>query len=195
MNKTAFLDELKKYLKKLSPDEVQDILDYYNEYFDESESDAIAIQKLQSPKQLAGKLIAEAQVNELSGPTKSKNRISLMTVIFAVLSAPVTIPFSIFFIVFAILGLVIGALGCFSIVLFCFSFIISCLFTGMAIIPAFGSSIPTGLYVFGIFLMQLAFSISFFFLAKYTIKQSYYGSKKFISKIALRRYATCNEKR
>ena len=195
MNKTMFLDELKKYLKRLPTDEVEDILNYYNEYFDECESEEVAISKLQPPKQIAGKLIAESSINELTSKDKSKRRISLATLIFALLSAPITIPFCCVLILFIGLGIMLLGLGFFTLILFCFAITLICFFTFIAIIPSFGLTIGTGFYVLGIFCIELAICITIYCVSKYAIINGYHGIKKMISKLVLRRYKPCPEKK
>ena len=194
MNKTLFLDELKKHLKPLPSSEVDDILSYYNEYFDECESEEIAINKLQSPKQIAGKLIAESNVHELTTKKKSKRKISLATLIFALLSAPITIPFCCILLLFIGLGIMLLGLGFFTLILLCFAITLICFFTFVSIIPSFGLTMGTGFYVLGIFCIELAICTSIYCVSKHVIINGYHGMKKMISKLILRRYTTCPEK-
>ncbi len=61
MNKTQYLDELRKYLKRVPKQDLEDALEYYTEYFDEAgeENEQKIIEELGAPKDLAKKIIIE----------------------------------------------------------------------------------------------------------------------------------------
>lgn len=61
MNKTEYLNELSKYLKRVPKQDLDDALEYYEEYFEEAgeENEQKIIEELGTPKDLAKKIIIE----------------------------------------------------------------------------------------------------------------------------------------
>lgn len=61
MNKTEYLAELSKYLKRVPKQDLDDALEYYEEYFEEAgvENEQKIIEELGTPKDLAKKIIIE----------------------------------------------------------------------------------------------------------------------------------------
>lgn len=61
MNKSEYLNELRKYLKRVPQQDLEDALEYYEEYFEEAgvENEQKIIDELGTPKELAKKIIIE----------------------------------------------------------------------------------------------------------------------------------------
>lgn len=61
MNKSTYLNELPRHLKKLPKDDYQNAMAYYTEYFEEAgpENEAQVIEELGMPKEVAAELVQE----------------------------------------------------------------------------------------------------------------------------------------
>ncbi|MGN0143960.1 MAG: DUF1700 domain-containing protein [Clostridium sp.] len=121
MNQERFLSELKKKLRKLPKDEIDNILLYYKEYFEDSEkSEEEVIKELGSPSSVASQLLAEYAFDN----TKQSHEkgFTAIFIILAILAAPIGIPFAIAAIVLLFAAImVIGAiLISFAAVIFAF---------------------------------------------------------------------------
>lgn len=86
MTKKQFLLELEKQLKKLPKNELDDILQDYNEYFmmaeSEGKQESQIIEALGTPKQLAKELLANYHIEEME---KSSSLQNMMRAIWAVI--------------------------------------------------------------------------------------------------------------
>lgn len=123
-----YLAELKQKLsKRLSNEEVTDIIEFYSEYLEDANiNDKSSIEsKLGTPKQLANKVLADYSINNedkvQKGNVTNKSKSNVMfiwIIILALLSSPITIPIGIALIavlftvligIFALLvGLIVG---------------------------------------------------------------------------------------
>ena len=104
MNKEEYLKELRKNLKRLPEQEINDALEYYTEYLEEAgpENEAAILEELGSPKDLARKIIIEAvdkefikedsddESSESSDNSDKKSKHSLWIVLLAVLAIPMS---------------------------------------------------------------------------------------------------------
>lgn len=96
MNRHQFLSILIGELRSIDPSELQDILQYYNEYFDDAgvENEANVIAELGDPKLLGAKLRASSAVRSLE-ENSAKSRGSAKAVWVAIVSifaAPIALP-------------------------------------------------------------------------------------------------------
>lgn len=123
MNRKEFMNKLTKLLKKLPEEHKREVLEFYEEYFDEAgaENEKSVLEELKSPEHLAAKILAEYAQKHLAinsnlddknnkensenlkksseqKKLKSKKFIRINAFWFgvlAVLSAPITIPLTI----------------------------------------------------------------------------------------------------
>ncbi len=97
MTKTVFLAKLRKYLKKLPADEVEDIMRYYSEYFDDAglENEQRTINELGSPRRIASMILASSAINEGKKPSTKSGFSSVMWVILAIFASPVALPLAV----------------------------------------------------------------------------------------------------
>lgn len=98
MNKEMFLAELKNRLKGLPADELEDILKYYNDYFDEAgvTNEQKVINELKSPANLASKILSdyaekEAKTAKFSATGSLR---ALWFTILGIFAAPIAVPFA-----------------------------------------------------------------------------------------------------
>ncbi|MDR2036058.1 MAG: DUF1700 domain-containing protein [Coriobacteriales bacterium] len=101
MTAAEYLYELRKRLSNLPPQEIQQAMSYYEEYFTEAgpEGEAELINRLGTPAQVASTIISEYAIKDMSGQAETKSRGSgfktMWIVIIAVLASPVAIPIAI----------------------------------------------------------------------------------------------------
>ena len=193
MNRHEFLSILSKKLSPLPKEEKDSAMNYYIEYFDEAGTDneEEIISKLPHPSHIAIKLLAEfsvKEIEELKEPQKIK-RISISTIIFAIFSAPVTLPLLVLLVMFSFVGILfLGTIIMFVVLVFA-SIIIATVFSVVFTIPAFLSSIPTGIYFLGTSLVGISFLSAVFVVLVFLFKKLYLTIKKGISKMVIRRYS------
>lgn len=91
MNREKFLLDLKKKLRKLPKQEVENILQYYNEYFEESnKNDIEVINELDSPSAIAAQILAEYALDDTKNNNGFANKI--LIIVLAIFAAPVGLP-------------------------------------------------------------------------------------------------------
>jgi len=111
MTAAEYLYDLRKRLKQLPPQEINEAMGYYEEYFAEAGpgGEAELINRLGSPAQVASTIISEFAMKDMSGQRETQQKSSsiktMWIVIIAVLASPVAIPIAIalFAVVFSIL--------------------------------------------------------------------------------------------
>lgn len=121
MNQESFLLELKKKLRRLPKDEIDNILLYYKEYFEDSEkSDEEVIQELGLPSSIASQILAEYAFDDTK-QNRGKGY-SIFLIILAIFAAPIGIPLAIggIILLFAMLIVIAALLICFAAVVFSF---------------------------------------------------------------------------
>jgi len=193
MNRKQFLDTLRQKLEPLPREEIENAMGYYTEHFDDAgaENEAAVLEKLPPPSHIAVKLLAEFSMKEIEiDNTKTKKKsISIATLIFAILSAPLTLPlgfafamlgFSLLLVVFlvALIPLMLGAI---FVLVSCFSFPL--------IFFAFAHNFATGLVYLGFFCASFPISVLVLTSSGKGIKKLYLFIKKQLSKMVLRRYS------
>jgi uncharacterized membrane protein len=164
MNRAEFLSQLEQHLVGISPDEIRDVIAYYNEYFDDAgpENEAKVINELISPYRLAAQIKAESAVrglNENESPPPMKNGISaIWWVALGILALPIALP-----LVFGAFGVLIGlSAAAFGVIVALFAAGIAALFSGFVVvilgILAIPIHLPTGIFYLGIGLLAIGFS-------------------------------------
>ena len=112
MTAAEYLYELRKRLNKLSLEEIEQAMNYYEEYFAEvgPEGEADLIERLGTPAQVASTIISDYAFKDIStqgqGPKKMSSGIKTMwIVILAVFASPIAIPlaFALVAVVFSLL--------------------------------------------------------------------------------------------
>ena len=118
MTAAEYLYDLRRRLKQLPQQEIDEAMSYYEEYFSEvgPGGEAELINRLGSPAQVASTIISEYAMKDMSGQGETpKNRSGIKTmwiVIIAVLASPIAIPIAIalFAVVFSILVTIFSVL-------------------------------------------------------------------------------------
>lgn len=94
MRREEFISELRKKLKRLPKDEIENVISYYNEYFEDCEkSDEEAIKELGSPSLIASQILADYAFDD-----KKEKRgfgYKILLIILAILAAPIGFPLAV----------------------------------------------------------------------------------------------------
>lgn len=110
MTRAQFMGELRERLDRLPPDEREEALAYYEEYFDEagSEHEQDVIRELGSPASVASRIYADRAVKAAreSPHNPGKGLSAIWFIILAVMAAPLAVP-----VIAGIIGLIIAILA------------------------------------------------------------------------------------
>ncbi len=158
MTKNQFLSELKRKLRALPKEERDNAIEFYENYFNDAANEEEALKKLGDVNEIAANLILEFGEKK---PNK-KSGVSWITVLFAILSAPITLPLGFAGILLLGAGILTGGLFLFSLFLLFVGFLMAGLVSVFAIIPGFILNFPTGCFFLGMFLLSV--SIAYFSL-------------------------------
>ncbi|MBN7774284.1 HAAS signaling domain-containing protein [Clostridium aminobutyricum] len=103
MNRQEFIKKLQFELSKLPKDEVQNVIDYYNEYFDEAgpENEEAVLREFGNPSRIATQIKADFAVKQLSDKKSGsrqegrKGVSAIWWIILGIFTAPVALPLAI----------------------------------------------------------------------------------------------------
>ncbi|MEG0308463.1 MAG: DUF1700 domain-containing protein [Clostridium sp.] len=163
MSKEKFINDLKNKLKRLPKEEVDNIVGYYLDYFQDADKDeAEVLMELGSPSTIASQILSDYAFSPSTKENNKGNLNKVMLIILSIFAAPIALPlaFAFIMVLFSML-IVIGTL-LFTFVavaasLF-FAGILVC-FTGFAVLfqaPATGAMyMGLGLIVIGLGLLLI----------------------------------------
>ena len=175
MTREEYMKQLEKYLRKLPAQDYEDAIDYFNEYF--SETDAEGEQKLMeelgTPKKAAADLISnllDKKIQEDTKIKKSPSKSTLKIALLAILAAPVAAPLLV-----AFLSVLLAAAICVLSAVFCvflFGFVVLIIGSKLLIrgIVAIPYSIPGGCMILGTGVFGIGASILVCILGIYLCK-------------------------
>ncbi len=182
MTKTEYLQQLKKYLKRLPKEDYENAMEHFTEYFEDigKEREQEAMEELGTPKEAAAELLKNLLRKDLEitedieekKNLKNKKRVSAKRNIWisclAIMAAPIALPvaFTIvacFFTLFLCLGCVLLMLGCLSLAAILVG--IKLLLRGLVAIPysLSGAGMISGMGFFGIGLSILFWILVIYF--------------------------------
>lgn len=146
MTRAEYLVELEAHLaRKLPPQRLEHIIDYYREYFDEAGPgrEQQIMEELGAPEMLARRVLGESALAEVTGeqpPSGRRGLGTLWTVLLAVCAAPIAIPLILLSVILAVaaavavagvaLGIIAGGVACIAVGIFVVICAFSVLFTG-----------------------------------------------------------------
>lgn len=184
MNRMEFFKQLERELQGISEGEANEVLAYYNEYFDEAgiENESAVLQELGSPEKIVAQLKAESAVKKLEreeAPTVKKGVSAIWLVVLAIFAAPIALPLGIAAVIL-VLSLSLTAL---AVVLSLAIAVIAALISGIFMV-GFGlanlfTSIPMSLMHIGIGLAALGVSLLLGIVVIFVAR----GLSRFIAKI------------
>lgn len=190
MNREEFISKLKLKLANLPKEEIENALNYYNEYFDEAgkENEFYVLKELGSSSKIASQIIANYTINDINKSPKSakKGILSLKIALKALFASSIALPavmcISILSFIFIVLAVLVSiciivtavtalAVGAMSIVF------------GVALML----DIPTAIFFIGIGISILGVGIILGAFFKIVSKVSFGWIAKFVSRTLLRR--------
>lgn len=186
MNKTEYLLQLQKYLKKLPKADYDNAMDYFTEYFDEAGSDREqeVIRELGTPKEAAGELLRNLLSQKIDSPGRVEKKLvsahSLLLVTFlSILTVPAGLPvlcaIVILFVCFLLLVILLfGAAFC-DIAVFAASMYL--LVQGL---QAVGDSLSGACMLLGISLAGMGLCILLSFFVLWVCQKMVVGAARFI---------------
>lgn len=104
MRKEEYLEQLRKYLRRLPKEDYESAMDYFTEYFEEagSESEQAIIEELGTPKEAANELLNRLLDEKTEMIKRDHRNVSLKSIvviaILAIFAAPVGIPIGVTFV-------------------------------------------------------------------------------------------------
>lgn len=165
MTKDDYLKALRANIKNVPVDEVNNIIQYYSEYFDEAgpENTAKVIDELGPPKQLATRVCADYIIRDVEQGNGTKNikkkASNTWLIVLAVVGSPIWFPLAL-----AVAVVLIALMAAAIIVLVAFGIVAAAailsgvIMAGTGIIAAF-SSLPTAAVLAGSGLMAIGVGI------------------------------------
>ena len=186
MNKTEYLLQLQKYLKKLPRADYDNAMDYFTEYFDEAGSDREqeVIRELGTPKEAAGELLRNLLNQKIDSPRKVEKKLesvhSLLLVTFlSILTVPAGLPVLcaavILFVCFLLLVILLFGAALCDIAFFVAS--MHLLVQGM---QAIEDSLSGACLLLGISLAGMGLCIVLSFLVLWVCQKMIWGAARFI---------------
>jgi uncharacterized membrane protein len=164
MNRSEFLKRLEQGLARISKEERDAALGYYNEYFDEAgeEDEQKVIAELGSPAQIASRIKADSAVRRMEKdkkPSVKRGISAVWLVILAIFAAPIALPLAIGAAALA-LGLLAALIG---IVIALVVAVAAIFIGGVAVvvsgIAVIATSIPAAIFTVGVGLALLGGAI------------------------------------
>lgn len=107
MNKTEYLDQLQKYLKRLPGEDYDNAMEYFTEYFEEvgEDGEQKAIEELGTPKEAAAELISHLLTDDKPSSIGRVLRITCL----AVFAAPIALPIALAGVALILAGILLAA--------------------------------------------------------------------------------------
>ncbi len=156
MTKNEFMAELKRKIRSLPKEERDNAIEFYENYFNDAISEEEALKNLGDVNEIAANLIIEFGENNFGKGNKNKKNISWLTVLFAILSAPITLPLGFAGLLLIFAGILTAGLFIFTLFLFVLAFFMAGFVSVFAIIPGFLLNFPTGCFFLGMFLVTVS---------------------------------------
>ena len=187
MSKETYLKQLELKLKRMPGYEVEDALEYYNEYFDEAgaENTQQVIKELGSPAQVASKILADYAIKDLDehpGSTK-KGLLAIWIIILGIFAAPIALP-----IMLAVVAVIFAfVLLCGSLVIAAIAILFSLILGGVGSliggVAVLTQHIPTALFFIGLGLIALGIGLLVFSPVMNLIKKGSRGIAKMLKRL------------
>ncbi len=169
MNKEKFLETLRKKLRHLPKEDLEDAMNYYTEYLDEMQlqDDEDVTKRIGTPSDIAREIIRNSTdkhielQKEKGSFTNNKNLLTL--ILLGICTTPITIP-----LIAVIVTLFVACVSvAFAVVVSIIAVGVSLVIAGIAVLPAiiWAVTIPQKLVCLGISLFCLGISILFIHFA------------------------------
>lgn len=191
MNRRDFFAALTSELGNIEPSELQGVLQYYNEYFDEAgvENEQSVIAELGLPKELAVEIRANSAIKylETGNPSTKKSLNAVWISIGAIFAAPIALPLAIAFGTVAIILVITFAILILSFFIVSFAFAVSGILIAISSFILIFTSFPSFLLMLGGGLIFAGLAILVFIPTLILARSSFKGLAIFINRKILRR--------
>ncbi|MEF9839804.1 MAG: DUF1700 domain-containing protein [Lachnospiraceae bacterium] len=196
MSKTEYLNQLKKYLKRLPKKDYDNAMDYFIEYFDEVgvEGEQGAMLELGSPKAAAAELLGNLLCDKVDAGNEMKKQFpmgrTILIACLAILAAPIGLPLAFTALLLIFSGVLIIAIAILCMFIFSIAFIIiagKLLLRGIVAIPF---SLPGALILIGAGILGIGCSILLAIFVIYLCELMGKGIKKFAQRVIKKRERT-----
>lgn len=191
MNKEQYLNALRQKLRHMPEDEINDIMEYYIQYFEDAgvENEEAVIKELGSVSKLATQIMGNYVAKDFSNPDKTvkQGRNLVPLIILGIFASPIALPIAI-----AVLVVVLALVFSYFAVLFSFSITAIALFCSGVVTAIMGVvctfiHIPTGVFFFGSGIFLTGLGLLLIIGMTKLFKISILGIGRFFSKRLARR--------
>lgn len=160
MNKEKFISELRKKLKRLPKEEVDNIIDYYSEYFNDADKDEYEVVKeLGSPSAIASQILADYAFDDTKEKSNKRYLNRIIMIILAICAAPIAFPLGIVAIALIFVLLILGGVLLLTFGVVIFAFMIAGVATFIGGFKILFQSTGAGIFYIGISLLIAGISI------------------------------------
>jgi len=193
MTRLDFFLRLREGLKKLPPEEIENAVRYYTEYFDDAgvENEQKVLQELGDPMKIAQQITAEYMVRDLAvynPPKTAKKGLSAVWIaILAVFASPIALPIAVAIAAVALAMVVAAVAVTFAFFCFVFALILAGIAGFVAGLFMLGVHVPTGICAIGVGLVSAGIGLLLFLPVMWLTKETFSGIARFISKRVVRR--------
>lgn len=161
MTREEYINQLKKYLKRLPKNDYENAVEYFNEYFEEVEDEQKAMEELGTPKEAAAELLTHLLEESTDHRTESEKKEKkspgsiLLITCLAILAAPLGTPLLMAAVILVLTGILVILLSIFIAAVFAISTIaagLHLIVRGIAMVPVTlaGTCLSVGAGLFGI---------------------------------------------
>ncbi|MBQ7541771.1 MAG: DUF1700 domain-containing protein [Clostridia bacterium] len=188
MNKQEFLDELRKGLSCLPPDDAQERLAFYGEMIDdrieEGLSEADAVDEIGSVERIVSQIVSEVPLTKLvREKVRSKCRLRAWEIVLLALGSPLWLPLLLaFFAVVLCLYITVWAVLISLWTVMASLGVCAAVGAAAAVMQAIRGSVYIGAELFGVSLVSAGLCIFLFFGCKAATKGVLHGTKKIVLK-------------
>ena len=188
MKKHEFMNQLKKHLRKLPFDEVKEVVDYYEQYFDDAgeENEQAVLVELGSSSAVASQIIASYAAKDAGESTKH-GLSTVWQVILAVFASPIALPLALVVVILAValvvtviaIVILIGATGV--------GLVAGGIMSGVTSVSIVMQSLSTALFFFGLGLTASGIGLAVIIGTVKLSKMSFTTLAKRVGEFILRR--------
>ncbi|WP_042145486.1 DUF1700 domain-containing protein [Paucisalibacillus sp. EB02] len=163
MSKDEYLKKLRSKIKKLPREDVNEAIDYYQEYFAEAGEEDIesVIARLGSPSFVASQILADYAVKDITTKTSTakKNISAIWFIILAIFASPIALPLLIIVITVVFILILVCGVSILTFLIFIVGLPISGLYSIISGFAVIVQHWQTSLFFIGIGLIALGIGV------------------------------------
>lgn len=166
MSRDEYLKKLRSKIKKLPNEEIEEAIEYYEEYFAEAgnEHTESVIARLGSPSYVASQIMADYAIKDLESQkgTTKKNFSAMWFIILAILASPIALPIALVIICLAFTLILLCGVTILTFFIFVVTLPLSGLFSMVAGIGVIAQDWQTSIFFIGIGLIAFGIGLLLF---------------------------------